>query len=284
MKLKGKIAILIFMLLCLMPGAGAVRTPLHSAVSLGDYAGVKRLVEKHPDWIGEKDNRGKTPLHYASKLEIAKLLVEHGAKNQINAVDMYGDTPLRFAVTCGDTAMVDYLVSQGADVNFFSGLTLDRLQKIHSIVGCYAPMTPPIIHTAILNHDLDMVKCLVRHHARIDVVDSNYNSSIHFAIRCGDMEILKYLVENGGNVNVQNGSCETPLHFAVKAGRMDMVKYLVEKNIIVNPHCIFDSALHIAARNGDRDIWDYLVAHGADINALNCQMETPLIIAHGTLQ
>lgn len=65
--------------------------------------------------INELDPYGKTPLMYAClhcTLEIVKALVEDGA--DVNKRDLLGWTPLFY---CKDTAMADYLLSVGADIN-----------------------------------------------------------------------------------------------------------------------------------------------------------------------
>lgn len=65
--------------------------------------------------INALDSYGKTPLMYAClhcTLEIVKALVEDGA--DVNKRDLLGWTPLFY---CKDTAMADYLLSVGADIN-----------------------------------------------------------------------------------------------------------------------------------------------------------------------
>ena len=62
----------------------------------------------------QKTNGGWTALHYATTLEVAKTLVEHGS--DIEAVDNdYGRTPLIFHSICGRVAIVKYLLSVGAN-------------------------------------------------------------------------------------------------------------------------------------------------------------------------
>ena len=65
--------------------------------------------------INELDPYGKTPLMYAClhcTLEIVKALVEDGS--DVNKRDLLGWTPLFY---CKDTAIADYLLSVGADIN-----------------------------------------------------------------------------------------------------------------------------------------------------------------------
>ncbi len=73
--------------------------PLHLAAEKGDLNRVKNIVEKNPESLNLKDERGWSPLHLAGKkghLEIAKFLIERGA--EINARGVRGVTPLRMAL------------------------------------------------------------------------------------------------------------------------------------------------------------------------------------------
>ncbi len=90
------------------------RTPLHEAAYTGNIEMAKLLIE-HGAEINIADKDGKTPLHEAAgrgKLEVAKLLIEHGA--DVNATDRLSATPLRNAESCGDTKIAELLRQHGA--------------------------------------------------------------------------------------------------------------------------------------------------------------------------
>lgn len=54
-------------------------TPLHKAAGLGHLAIVEHLLRMNPSTACEADSTGKTPLHWASTLEIYNRLVQAGA-------------------------------------------------------------------------------------------------------------------------------------------------------------------------------------------------------------
>lgn len=70
-------------------------------------------------WQSDADPRGwqRSPLHIAA-LEghraVVELLLSRGA--EVNAVSKYGDTPLHFALTNGNTDIITALYKSGADV------------------------------------------------------------------------------------------------------------------------------------------------------------------------
>ena len=68
--------------------------------------------------MASKDEKGKTPLHYATAndhKEIAELLIAKDA--DVNAGDDDGWTPLHLAVDGGHTEIAELLIAEGADVN-----------------------------------------------------------------------------------------------------------------------------------------------------------------------
>src|SRR5258707_9609671 len=58
----------------------------HSAARSGMIDKLRELIANNPDLVNARGGDGQTPLHFASTVEVAKLLVEHGA--DINARDI----------------------------------------------------------------------------------------------------------------------------------------------------------------------------------------------------
>ena len=79
--------------------------------------GEKVIKECHEVYF-EYVKEGPAPLHLSARnghVKAAKLLLEYGAN--INATDINGESPLIYAACKQDAAMVDFLISQGADLN-----------------------------------------------------------------------------------------------------------------------------------------------------------------------
>jgi ankyrin repeat protein len=94
-------------------------TLLHCASRFSNLKVVQKLIEYDAD-IGAEDDRGYTPLHYASfnvapeDCTVLRLLLENGA--DVNARTKTRDTPLHFASSQGCLEVVRLLLEYGADI------------------------------------------------------------------------------------------------------------------------------------------------------------------------
>ncbi len=92
-------------------------TPLHVALSHGNYDAAKLLLENDADSNIPADN-GITPISSSiikGQLKITELLIENDAK--IDKKDKNGFTPLMYAARYGRIDAVKLLIKNGADVN-----------------------------------------------------------------------------------------------------------------------------------------------------------------------
>lgn len=108
------------------------------------------------DVNAEEEDSGKTPIMIVSlwnDLEIAKLLIEHGAK--LNATDsIEGETALLIAVQQKNIKIASYLIAQGAEPN-----------QANSLNG----KTP--LHQAVIENSLPLIKLLLKANADIHQQD-----------------------------------------------------------------------------------------------------------------
>jgi hypothetical protein len=89
---------------------------LLSATRKSDVAQVKSLLDKGAD-VNAKTRYNQTPLFFAcdrGNVEIAKLLIEHGAEVSIKD-NFYGATPLTWAMNKKNPEMIALLISSGVD-------------------------------------------------------------------------------------------------------------------------------------------------------------------------
>ena len=105
---------------------------------------------------------------------------------------------------------------------------------------------------------------------------------IHIAVFGGcSQEILETMINHGADVNVPNMGGRTPLMLACKKENIRTINVLL--NAGANPHISDDSGdtcLHYAV-NGVRseEALDIIISHGVDVNAVNKNIQTALMIA-----
>lgn len=111
------------------------------------------------------------------------------------------------------------------------------------------------------------------------------NTSLHDAARMGDLKTLKNLIKSNPNISEDMNNLDdagaTPLLVAMQANQFHLVEILLENG--AHPKASManslDTSLHLAARAGAAAVIVMLIQHGADINQINQQTQTPLMVA-----
>ena len=83
--------------------------------------------------------------------------------------------------------------------------------------------------TASEGGHLNIVKMLIKKHARVDVYDEAGKASLHIAAENGHLDIVEYLLRNGAFINAKKKMGITPLHLAAIKGWSEIAALLVEK-------------------------------------------------------
>jgi ankyrin repeat protein len=141
---------------------------IHHLVQLERFPDVHRVLAESPDAVHARGGDGHTPLHDARSIEMADLLLRHGA--DINARDVdHESTPAQYMIR-DRTAVARHLVEQGAITDILMTAALgdrDRTaaileanpDAIRTIVSdSYFPMRHPRAGGTIYNWTLDTGK------------------------------------------------------------------------------------------------------------------------------
>jgi ankyrin repeat protein len=75
-------------------------------------------------------------------------------------------------------------------------------------------------------------------------------------------------LEYGADINIENLYGETAIFKTCKSGNKDLVEYLVEHGADINKEEKWygETPLFYACKSGNKDLVEYLVEHGEDIN------------------
>ena len=103
--------------------------------------------------------------------------------------------------------------------------------------------------------------------------------SIHNAAGEGNIEAVKQHIAAGTDVDAKTRG-ETPLLWAARFGQSQVAELLIAEGADVNAkNVVGQTPLHWAAMAGHKEIIELLIAAGAEVNAKTKRGETPLDLA-----
>ena len=316
-------------------------TPLMWAVNKGDVAEVRRLLRlgANPKLV---NNYGASAMSLAAEVantDILKLLIETGvdpdsanpegmtallavartgnveaaqvllkAGAKVDAKEKWGgQTPLMWASARRHPAMMELLISKGADVNARS---TDRNYQRH-IQAEGRPKSldsgglTPLLYAARENC-MACVDVLLKNKADINLPDPDGVPPLLVAIMNANWDLAKQLIDAGADINQWDIYGETPLYLALNSRtRLDggrasidpinkttgtaIVRMLLDKGANPNAQLFFQPAnlagttnlrgatpLIRAANNNDLEMVKLLLEKGADATLYMADRQTPI--------
>ncbi|XP_058271013.1 poly [ADP-ribose] polymerase tankyrase-1 isoform X3 [Hemibagrus wyckioides] len=240
-----------------------------TAAQMGNEAVQQILNENIPVRNSDVDYR----LLEAAKAGDLDTVKQLCSAQNVNCRDLEGrhSTPLHFAAGYNRVAVVEYLLHHGADVH-----AKDK--------GGLVPL-----HNACSYGHYEVAELLVRHGASVNVADLWKFTPLHEAAAKGKYEICKLLLKHGADPTKKNRDGNTPLDM-VKEGDTDIQDLLrgdaalldaAKKGCLArvqklcspeNINCRDtqgrnSTPLHLAAGYNNLEVAEYLLEHGADVNA-----------------
>ncbi|XP_065147856.1 ankyrin repeat and SOCS box protein 4 isoform X2 [Paramisgurnus dabryanus] len=136
------------------------------------------------------------------------------------------------------------------------------------------------LHVCMMYNALESALVLLQNGAAVNR-KPNGKTPLHVACTVSNADCVGLLLEWGARINSMSLSGHTPLHYCVTEESLDCAKQLILKgaNINMPSEENQDAPLHTAARFGIPELVAFYTANGADVNAVNVHMETPLITA-----
>ncbi|XP_018580221.1 tankyrase [Anoplophora glabripennis] len=222
-------------------GTADVECQILEAAKSGDLDQVQRLLGSFPHIVNcrDLDGRHSTPLHFASgynRVSVVEFLLQQGA--DVHAKDKGGLVPLHNACSYGHYEVTELLVKHGASVN----------------VADLWKFTP--LHEAAAKGKYEIVKLLLKHGA--DPSKKNRDGATPLdLVREGDQDVADLLRGNAALLD------------AAKKGNLARVQRLVTPE---NINCRDaqgrnSTPLHLAAGYNNVEVAEFLLEHGADVNA-----------------
>jgi ankyrin repeat protein len=281
-------------LLFTLSALAATDLRLLDAVKRRDHKAVTSLLQTKVD-VNAAQPDGATALAWAAYLDdadTAEKLLAAGAKP--NTSDEYGETPLTLACANGDAELVGKLLAAGADANAarWDGETA---LMIAAGVGSAASVNLLVAHGANVNaaesrkgqtalmwaaaeRHPEVVKALIAHGADVRAASKAGFTALVFAAAKNDSQSAVTLLDAGANPNYALPEGPTVLNVAVSYRSSAVASLLADRDADPNvPDHDGNSPLHIAARSGDLELVQKLIAKAAHVNARTMAIPAPKV-------
>lgn len=109
---------------------------IHSAARLGKIELVREFLSSNPQLVHARGGDGQFPLHFAATVDIAALLLDHGADIDARDID-HESTALQYMVCFEPDRhdIVKFLVSRGAQVDILAASAIGDLGRVERILN-----------------------------------------------------------------------------------------------------------------------------------------------------
>ncbi|QLG74922.1 hypothetical protein HG535_0H02490 [Zygotorulaspora mrakii] len=192
----------------------------HVACQKGDLTTVKQMTEGGLVDIKKDydDGEGVTGLHWASinnRLSVVDYLVTNGANVNAKAGTLHAP-PIHWAARYGYVYIVDYLLKHGADAKLKDDQGFNLL---HISVNSSNIML--ILYVLFFVVDKDIID--------VDSQDPHGRTSLLWAAYQGDSLTVDSLLRFGAYVKIADEGGFTPLHWGTLRGQPHVLMYLIKK-------------------------------------------------------
>ncbi|KAJ9638045.1 general transcription repressor [Knufia peltigerae] len=136
----------------------------------------------------------------------------------------------------------------------------------------------PLMEASTLKNNIEVVRLLLHRGADVNG-GRGYDTPLTFAAGNGYIEVVRELLAAGADPNKMMNDGYSAARAAAAEGRLDFLKLLMEHGANINVPT--SPALPIAASMGHKEVFEHLLASGADMEARDVNSYTALMGASG---
>lgn len=183
------------------------------------------------------DKKGRTPLFYASiraQFDVIEYLLSE--KANVNARDCIGQSPLHIACAAGNNEIVDMMLRAGAATEYDSSANVGSQDETKR----FSMLDEDVMHRDMVHHKVLMGGIYLKNRT---------GRPLHIAANYNHLAIVKLLLQNGADVNATNDVDQTALHRAADtyADHSELCRHLASAGVDVTKADISGyNALHLA--------------------------------------
>ncbi|XP_048004376.1 transient receptor potential cation channel subfamily A member 1 [Leguminivora glycinivorella] len=253
-------------------------TPLHVAVENEALDAIDFLLQQHVD-TGIRNVKCQAPIHLATELNkvtVLQTFAKYKSQFDVDLGGEHGRTALHFAAIHDHDLCARVLITD-----------LGAICKRPCNNGYYP------IHEAAKNASSRTMEVFLQwgeslgctREQMISLYDNEGNVPLHSAVHGGDIKAVELCLRSGAKISTQQHDLSTPVHLACAQGALEIVKLMFTMQPKEKLACLTScdvqrmTPLHCAAMFDHPDIVDYLVQEGSDINPLDKERRSPLLLA-----
>ncbi|CAA9998410.1 unnamed protein product [Nesidiocoris tenuis] len=254
-------------------------TPLHVAVEHESLGAIDYLLQQQsvdPNILNEKK---QSVVHLATelnKVKVLEVMKNYKQRIYVNIGGEHGRTALHLAAiydhdACARVLLTDFNACPRKPCN-----------------NGYYPIHEAAKNASSRTMNLFLQLAEARGCSREEMIsfyDSEGNVPLHSAVHGGDFKAVELCLKSGAKISTQQHDLSTPVHLACAQGALDIVKLMFSLQPEEKNTCLAScdvqkmTPLHCAAMFDRHDIVQYLIKEGADVNPLDKEKRSPLLLA-----
>jgi ankyrin repeat protein len=226
--------------------------------------------------LNARDATGRTPLMHASWADLAEqIVVLTATRAELDLTDERGWTALDIAIQRERAAAAAALRARGATARLGQAAQARSSAEFDPArTGVLYQGWQPLL-VAVTRNDVDAMRKLRAAGADVNVATAAGDTALHVAVESRAREALKELLLAGADGSRRNRAGETAFGVAVRRG--DVIAATALKANVAKAE--LDRGVLTAASTGDLAMTQWLLADGADENAVDGNKDTALMLA-----